>query len=142
MNNLHRELGHPSEATTRAMGTCMGTNDQGSGKFEPFEACILGCKQNRVECSTVTGERLYLDISLPNTASLSGKEHWLLTVENATGYVWSYFLKYKSNLKENVLGLIKELKSSNVAVKIVKYKCSIMMERMPWRWHANRKGWD
>ncbi len=35
----------------------------------------------------------------------------------------SYFLKYKSNLTENVLGFIKELKSSNVAVKIVKYIC-------------------
>ncbi len=44
-------------------------------------------------------------------------------MDNATGYVWSYFLKYKSDLTTNVLGLIKELKSSNVAVKIVNYIC-------------------
>ncbi len=42
-------------------------------------------------------------------------------VNDATGYIWRYFLKYKSNLTKNVLCLIKELKSSNVSVKIVKY---------------------
>ncbi len=42
-------------------------------------------------------------------------------MDNATGYVWSYFLEYKVDLTENVLALIKKLKSSNVTVKIVKY---------------------
>ncbi len=40
VNDLHRELGHPSEATTRAMGASMGIKVV--GKFEPCEACILG----------------------------------------------------------------------------------------------------
>ncbi len=99
------------------------------GKFKPCEACILGKSKQRkvnktaVECSMVTGERLYLDISSPNTASLSRKKHWLLILDDATGYVWSYFLKYKIDLTKNVLGLIKELKSSNLAVKMVKYIC-------------------
>ncbi len=125
VNDLCRGLGHPSEATTRDMGASMGIKVV--GKFEPCDACILGKAKQRnanktaVECSTIPGERLYLDISLPNTASLSGKNHWLLIVDNATDYVLSYFLKYKSNFTENVLGWIKELKSSNVAVKIVKY---------------------
>ncbi len=89
------------------------------GKFEPCEACILGKAKQRninktaVEHSTVSEERQYLDISLPNTASLSGRKHWLLIVDDATGYIWRYFLKYKSNLTENVFELIKELKSSN-----------------------------
>ncbi len=97
------------------------------GKFDPCEACILGKVKSRtvnktaVERSTIPGECLYLDISLSNTASFSGKEHWLLIVDNATGYKCSYFLKYKSDLTKNVLGLIKELKSSNVAVNMVNY---------------------
>ncbi len=91
MNNLHRELGHPSEATKRATGKSVGIKVV--GKFEPCEACILGKAMQRntnktaVEFSTVPGERLYLNISLPNTASLSRKKHWLLMVGGATGYV-------------------------------------------------------
>ncbi len=102
MNDLHRELGHKSEATTRATGASMGLKVV--GKFEPCEACILGkAKQRNItktaaECFTTPREQLHLDFSLPITANLSGKKHWLLIVDDATGYVWSYFLKYKNNL--------------------------------------------
>ncbi len=101
VNDLHRELGHPSEATTRATGASMGIKVV--GKFEPCKACNLGKAKQRninkttVEHTTVPGKRLYLDISSPNTASLSGKKYWLLIVNDATGYIWSYFLKYTSN---------------------------------------------
>ncbi len=61
-----------------------------------------------VEGSNVPGEHLYLDISSTNTDSLSGKKHWLLIVDYATGFLWSYFHKYKSNFAKNVMG-IKEL---------------------------------
>ncbi len=92
VNDLHRALGHPSEAITRAMGSSMGIKVV--GKFEPGEACILEKAKQRkinkiaVEHSTVPGERLYLDISLPNTVSLSGKKHWLRIVDYSTGYAY------------------------------------------------------
>ncbi len=74
VNDLHRELGHLSEVTTRAMGASMVIKVV--GKFEPFEACIVGTTKQRhvnktaVECSTVPQECMYLDISSPNTANL------------------------------------------------------------------------
>ncbi len=60
VNDLHRELGHPSETSTRATGASMGIKVV--GKFEPCEACILGKAKQRnvnktaVERSTVPGE--------------------------------------------------------------------------------------
>ncbi len=78
------------------------------GKFEPYEACILGKAKHQkinkipVEFSNIQGECLYLD-----TSSLIGKKYWLLMVDNATGYLCSYFLKYKRDLTENLLGSIK-----------------------------------
>ncbi len=38
VNDLHRELGHPSEVTTRTTQASMGIKVV--GKFEPCEACI------------------------------------------------------------------------------------------------------
>ncbi len=67
VNDLHRELGHPSQASTRATGASMGIKVV--GKFEPCQACILRKAKQRnvskktVEHSSVTGEHLYLDIS-------------------------------------------------------------------------------
>jgi hypothetical protein len=38
---------------------------------------------------------------------------WALVVDDFSGYCWSYFLKAKSELKESIIDLVKELKMSN-----------------------------
>jgi hypothetical protein len=48
-------------------------------------------------------------------SSIQGKrfgsaKFWVLSVEDYLGYCWSYFLGAKSELKERILDLIKELK--------------------------------
>ena len=45
--------------------------------------------------------------------------HWLLIVDDCTGYTWSYFLHHKSELAEKVLKLIKDLKAKNIEVKYI-----------------------
>ena len=49
-------------------------------------------------------------MSSPSTATVGGKKHWLLVIEDSTDYVWNYFLKEKSELKNVVVCLIKNLK--------------------------------
>ncbi len=83
VNDLHRELGHPSEKNTRATGASMGIKVV--GKFEPCEACILGKAKQRnvnktaVECSMVPGKHLYLGISS------HCKSQWKVALGTKTG---------------------------------------------------------
>ena len=57
---------------------------------------------------SILGERLFFNISWSSTSTLRGKKHWLPFIED--NYAWSYFLKEKSQLKNVLLGLIKNLK--------------------------------
>ncbi len=67
------------------------------------------------------GERLFLGISLPQTTSIGGKKNWLLVLDDCTDLAWSYFLKNKSNLKDEILALIKELKAKfGITVKYIR----------------------
>ena len=65
--------------------------------------------KNAVEHSQTLGERLFFDISPQLTPNLSGKKNSLLVIKDRTGFAWSYFLKEKSELKNVMLGLIKDL---------------------------------
>ena len=55
-------------------------------------------KKLPMQQSKNTGKRLFIDINSPNTPSLGGKTHWLLIVDDCTGYTWSYFQCQKSDL--------------------------------------------
>ncbi len=48
---------------------------------------------------------------------MSGKQHWLLVMDDCTYYCWSYFLKEKIDLKSHVIEPIKEL--------YTKYNCKV-----------------
>ena len=47
-----------------------------------------------------------MEISSPSTKSMGGKIHWLLVFDDCTDYCWSYFLKEKGELKNDVIELI------------------------------------
>ena len=67
------------------------------------------------------GERIFIDISSPKTASLGEKHHWLLVVDDCTDMSWSYFLKKKSETSNKINSLIKDLKSKHqIVVRIVR----------------------
>ncbi len=60
-------------------------------------------------------ERLFVDVrSLPNE-SLAGSRYWILIVDNATRYKWSYFIRTKDELV-NTMGrfLIKKLNNHGI----------------------------
>ena len=47
--------------------------------------------------SKIPGERLCFDVSSVKARSFGGAKFWLLVMDDATGYSWSYFLKQKSD---------------------------------------------
>jgi hypothetical protein len=112
---LHYQLGHPSEAVTRATAKYMDVNV--TGKLETCENCAMGkAKQKNVpkvneNVSTVPGERLYIDISSIKERSIGGSKFWLLAVDEATHMKWSFFLKSKDQTTATMIPFLKELKA-------------------------------
>ena len=101
INDLHVELGHPSEAILRS--TAKGIGIQVTGTFKPCKDCALGkAKQQAVSKkavphSQILGEKFFFDISSPSTLTFGGKHHWLLVINNCSDYCWSFFLWEKSD---------------------------------------------
>jgi len=50
-----------------------------------------------------------VDISLTENKSFGKKRFWLLVVDDATDYCWSFFLKEKSETGKVLMDLIKRL---------------------------------
>ena len=116
INVLHAKLGHPPEVITHATGQAIGCHL--TGMFNSFDHCALGkairAASVRWQYSKILGQRLFFNISSPLTPTLGDKKHWLLIVEDNINYAWSYFQKEKSELKDAMLGLIKNLKANIV----------------------------
>ena len=115
INDLHIELGHPSKSITNATTKAMGI--QVMGTFKPCKNCTLGkakwqgVSKKAVAWSKTLGERLFFDISSPLTPTFGGKKHWLFVVDDSSNYVWSFYLKEKSNVVNVMSGLTKYLKN-------------------------------
>jgi len=125
INEYHCALGHPCEATTRATAKAFGVRLV--GQFKPCEDCALGkakakkISKVQVKRASKPGSRLCIDISSPSTKSIGGKSHWLLVVDDCTDYAWSFFLKQKSETKDIMIALIKELKQAyDIEVKTIR----------------------
>ena len=94
--------------------------------FTPYKDCGVGkAKQSKINKglnskSEIPGERIFIDISSPKTASLRGKHHWLWVVDDCTDMSWSYFKKKKSETADKIISLIKDLKCRHgIVVRIV-----------------------
>ena len=116
IRELYTERGHPSEDITWATGKAMGL--QLTGMFKPCKDCALteakknGMSKMALSCSMVKGKRLFIDISSPSTATMGGKKHWHLIVEDRTEYGFSGFLKEKSESKDVMISSLNDLKAT------------------------------
>ena len=54
---------------------------------------------------------LFFHISSPSTPTFGGKKHLLLVVDDSSNFVWSFFLKEKSDQVDIMIGLIKNFKN-------------------------------
>jgi hypothetical protein len=99
---FHQQLGHPNFQVCKSTATSFGIHTTGSPT--PFVHCALSkSKKTNIPNTTLThatakGERLALDISYPNYTSFGG--YWLVSQDEFTGYIWSIFLKAKSDLPD------------------------------------------
>ena len=97
VNHFHQLLGHLGEVKTREIAKYYGIKL--TGKYKPCPDCVKGkAKQANVpkgipeeKRSRIPGERFFLDISSVKTRSLGGSKFWLLLVDDATGFKFSYF---------------------------------------------------
>ena len=82
--------------------------------------------------SQITSERFFLDISSVKTRSFGGSKFWLLLVDDATGFQFSYVLKKKSETAEKVIALMKHLKATvnDLSVVITLEKISNSKKRV------------
>jgi len=77
--------------------------------------------KEKVERCKNKGEWLFLDISSTEYVSYRKSKFWLLVMDNATDYCWSFFLKAKSETAEVMVNFIKKLKDTkNVTVKNIR----------------------
>ena len=67
------------------------------------------------------GERMYLDISSMRKPSMGGRQHWVMSVDEATKYKKSFFLKKKNEQVKPIIYLIKGSKARHeIQVKIIR----------------------
>jgi len=126
INKFHALLGHVSEDKTRAVAKYYGVKLVGT--FRACSACAEAkARQKNVpkvvaedrKCNVI-GERLHMDISSIKARSFGGAKYWLLVLDEATGYAFSFFLKRKSDTPSTILKLVQDLKSEGKHVKKIR----------------------
>ena len=89
---------------------------QATGSIKPCEDCTVEkAKQQGVSKKAAAqrknyGEWLFFYTFSTSTLTFCSKKHWLLVIGDSGDYVWSFFLKEKSDLVDIMLGFIKNLK--------------------------------
>lgn len=122
---LHKTLGHINDKSLRLTAKYYGIKLNGTPN-PCYECSISKAKQKNTSKwtdvkSKTPGERLFIDISSSKALSFSGSKFWLLIVDDASDKCWSQFLKFKSDLPQQVINLIKLMKSSyNKTVKYIR----------------------
>ncbi len=109
INLFHRRIGHPSEDNTRK--TAKQNNILLEGELNFCEGCAYGKAHKKnvnktTETRSVTPyERLFIDISTIPHTSLGGSKNWIIIVDDATRYKWSFFRSSKDCAGVSIYGV-------------------------------------
>ena len=97
------------------------------GPFPTCDSCAVSkMKQKSIQKftqnkATAKGERLFMDISSVKGKSNGGSKYWLLVIDEATQFQWSFFLGANKETKNKIYDLITDLKAShNTNVKYIR----------------------
>jgi hypothetical protein len=106
-NEFHRIAGHNNERALHQRA--LHYNIILQGKLSPCVFCALEnlhqtpITHDPVPRSTIPGERIFIDITKLTHPSMGGNKFWLIAVDDATNYLWSFFLKAKSDTTPRLL---------------------------------------
>ena len=106
-NIMHAKLGHCGETYTRE--TCRRLGVTIKGPFPTCDSCAVSkMKQKSIQKftqnkATAKGERLFMDISSVKGKSSGGSKYWLLVIDEATQFQWSFFLGAKKETKNKMI---------------------------------------
>jgi Reverse transcriptase (RNA-dependent DNA polymerase) len=108
----HNMLGHPHQKIVKA------TAERFNVEISDEPSICVDCakaKQRQTNIpkknlkpTTEIGQQVNIDISSVKARSFSKSKYWLLIQDDFTGYLWSYFLKERSDLPEQVLKWVYE----------------------------------
>jgi transposase InsO family protein len=114
---MHGKLGHPNEQTVIETTKHYGINTSDAQNTCRFCATAKHKKSSipkqTTHQTTYVGERINIDISYVNTTSFGGNKYWLLVQDSYTDYLWSFFLKNKSETAQTVMGWVTKMKKEH-----------------------------
>ena len=123
--DIHGKLGHPNEQVVKQT-----VKHYGISIMEPTHNCIYCAAGKHKKTpipkfsnqkATAIGERVYIDISYTDMESYGGNRYWLLIVDSYTDYIWSFFLRRKSETSETIIGWATSLeKEKNITIKNIR----------------------
>ena len=126
INEFHAMMGHPAESKIKFIAKYYGVKLV--GKFEVCSDCAQAkARQANVNKevpdenkSNVPGERFHMDISSIKARSFGGAKYWLLVLDEATGFIFSFFLKKKSETAQRIVDLVKHLRTQGKITKFIR----------------------
>ena len=125
-NYIHGILGHPNERVTKATAKKLGMRIKDSPHTICIDCAISKTRRKNISKvskthATQKGERLAMDISSIKATSYGGSKYWLMVQDEYTGYIWSRFLKAKSELPQEMFKLIHFIKKVfNIEIKNIR----------------------
>jgi hypothetical protein len=124
INDVHRILGHPGELLLR--NTAKKMNIELTGKLTTCEYCDLSkSKKTKINKDSpdkfdLPCNRIYVDIGPIAIKSAGKSKYWLLVVDEATKFKWSYFLKNKSDLPKTMVQFLRDRTNEGKIIKSVR----------------------
>jgi hypothetical protein len=88
--------------------------------------------------STLPGERIFIDISKLTQPSIKNSKFWLIVIDDATDFTWSYFLTKKSDTTSKLLHIITDMQNNNTPVRRI--RCNNAGENQSLQTTAHNKG--
>ena len=124
--DAHNKLMHTNAETVKLTADKLNWKLVNSDKYNCIPCAKGKAKQKKIlkiteSKGTRIGERLFIDISWVNVESYGGSRYWAIVVDDFSNFKWCVFMKRKSQLKNKIIPILKELNLRNQTV--TKIRC-------------------
>jgi hypothetical protein len=124
INTVHNLFGHPNSKILSAIAQKYGFKTKTIRQVCPNCAISKAKHKNLHQITTnpsfEIGGKIIIDISSVLNPSYGGANFWLLIQDAFTSYLWSYFLKHKSDLPSTMIDWLYQVKKElKLAIKTI-----------------------